>query len=177
MPLSQDQLDALRASYPKILETYPEGITNKCADFIDKLVAGITGKPYNSRKDLLTDFDRIRNGTGGFYWESKSWRGGAQGGLLARNNAWVTLNRSQAFDSTNKNQTLRAAFGFLHEIIHAVTAKDDKDISSKIRDLGFRPTYYPGSEMSFPTDADNRNLAYSGYFEQALINNCGQYGR
>lgn len=41
---------------------------------------------------------------------------------------------------------------------------------------GTAPTIIPGYTLPYPTDKDNRNLAYSGYWGQALKNACDPKG-
>jgi hypothetical protein len=162
VPLTPGQTGAIRDQIAALL-------TDKCAKFIDQLVSGQTGKSYDSKKSLLTDFDSIRDGKGGFFFGDTRHGGGASGSL-GGGNAKVNIN------SVFSNRLAGAGIGVLHEIIHIIAAADDMALSDSVRKLGIQVTGYPGYIVPYPSDKDNRNLAYSGYWGQALKNACTSKG-
>ncbi|MGI8731836.1 MAG: hypothetical protein ACR2LM_00845, partial [Pyrinomonadaceae bacterium] len=148
-------------------------LTDKCAKFIDQLVSSQTGKPYDSKSALLTDFNSIRDGKGGFFFGGTS-HGGDASGSLGSGNGTVRINNMYSF--TDSNRAFGAAFVALHEILHIVTGAGDQTLSERVKGLGIAVTAYPGYTLPYPTDKDNRNLAYSGYWGQALKNACDPKG-
>lgn len=138
--------------------------SDKCTKFINQLVSSVTGKSYDSKKSLLTDFNSIRDG-GGFFLG-----GTRHGGSASLAGKKVNIN------SMYSNNVAAAAIAFLHEIIHIVAQADDQSLSQAVKDLGISVIAYPGYIVPFPTDPDNRNLAYSGYWGQALKNACTARG-
>jgi hypothetical protein len=157
VPLTSDQTTAVRNGIGGLL-------TDKCAKFIDNLVSGVTGAAYDSKKSLLTDFDEIRDG-GGFFL----------GGTRHSGSASLSL-RKVNINSNNPSNIAGDAFGFLHEIIHIVAQANDQALSEGVKKLGIKVIGYPGYTVSYPTDPDNRNLAYSKYWGQALKNACTPKG-
>ena len=65
--MTTDQPGAIRGSIGGML-------TDACANFINKLISAQTGKAYDSKTQLLTDFDKVTSGKGGLFW------GGNRGG-------------------------------------------------------------------------------------------------
>ena len=54
----------------------------------------------------------------------------------------------------------------------------DKTLSERVQKLGITVYQYPGKVVPYPTDENNNNLAYSGYWGQALVNACDpNYGK
>ena len=155
--LTQDQLKAVRNG----IETQ---LTDKCAEFINQLVSSVTGKPYDAKKSLLTDFDAVRDG-GGFFF----------GGTIHGGDASLAAKKVNINSMYSKNVGANAIV-FLHEIIHIVAQAIDQPLSAAVRDLGITVVGYPGYIVPYPTDANNINLAYSRYFGQALINACTARG-
>ena len=71
-----------------------------------------------------------------------------------------------------------ASLGVLHEIIHVIAAADDQTLSERVKALGITVYSQPGKILPYPTDKDNSNLAFSGYWGQALLNACDpNYGK
>jgi len=162
-PLTPDQLTGVRNGIAGLL-------TDTCAKFINQIVSGRTGQPYDAKKDLLTAFDSIKNGKGGFFFGGTRYGGGQSGSLT---DGTVKVNISGDFES----RPFSAAFTALHEIIHAI-AGSDQPLSKQVSDLGIPVLAYgyPNHIVPYPTDVDNRNLAYSGYWGQALRNACDPNG-
>jgi len=167
VPLTPNQTGAIRNQIAGLL-------TDKCAKFIDQLVSSQTGKPYDSKNALLTAFDSIRDGKGGFFFGGTDGAGGTATGGLASGTGEVRISNTSHF--TDPKLAFGAAFTALHEIIHIVTLAGDQQLSERVRDLGISVTAYPGHISPYPTDKDNRNLAYSGYWGQALKNACDPRG-
>lgn len=167
VPLSPDQLSAISSQIGALLN-------DKCAKFINHIVGGRTGKPYDSKKDLLTAFNSIRDGKGGFFFGGTSY-GGDQRGSLAAGSAEIRIGNSAHF--TDPTRAFSAAFTALHEIIHAV-AGNDVQLSRQVQELGIPVLAfgYPNRVMPYPTDTDNKNLAFSSYWGQALKNACDPNG-
>jgi RHS repeat-associated protein len=166
VPMTPDQTAAIRNQIASLL-------TDKCAKFIDQLVSSQTGKPYDSKNALLTDFNSIRDGKGGFFFGGTVY-GGSASGSFANGNGRVRISNTYSF--TDPKGAFGAAFTALHEIIHIITGAGDQTLSERVRSLGITVTAYPGYTLPFPTDKDNRNLAYSGYWGQALKNACDPRG-
>ena len=167
MPLTSDQLTALRNGIAGLL-------TDPCAKFINQIVAGRTGQPYDAKKDLLTVFDSIKNGKGGFFFGGTPY-GGDQGGSLAGETAKIRISKTAYF--TDPTRAFSAALTSLQEIIHAI-AGSDQQLSKQVSDLGITVLAYgyPNHIVPYPTDSDNRNLAFSAYWGQALKNACDPNG-
>ena len=162
-PLTSDQIGAVREQVGLLL-------SDKCATFIDQIISGITGKPYDSKKQLLNDFDKVKNGKG-LSWGGK--RGGSQGGNLAAGTADIQINSMYFF--TDKKYVQSAASTVLHELIHAITEKGDIPLANLVKDLGIKVIAYPGYILGFPTDPKD-DIAHSGYWGQALKNKCSPRG-
>jgi hypothetical protein len=143
--------------------TIHDQLTDKCAEFIDDLVSSVTGKAYDSRKSLLTDFDSIRD-SGGFFL------GGTKHGGSAS-----LLGRKANINSSASHNVAAAANTFIHEIIHIVAQASDQRLSDGVRKLGIQVIGYPGYIVPYPTDSKN-DLAFSGYWGQALKNACTSKG-
>jgi hypothetical protein len=166
VPLTPGQTGAIRDQIAGLL-------TDKCAKFIDQLISNQTGKAYDSKSSLLTDFNSIRDGKGGFFFGGTVYGGGASGSL-ANGNGKVDI--SNMFSFTDSNRAFGAAFAALHEIIHVIAGANDQQLSQQVQALGMSVMAYPGYTLPYPTDKDNRNLAYSGYWGQALKNACDPKG-
>jgi hypothetical protein len=162
-PLTSDQIEAISEEIGLLL-------TDKCATFINQIVRGITGKSYDSKKQLLDDFNKVRNGKG-FTWGGM--RGGSQGGNLAAGTADIQINSMYFF--IDKKYVEGAASVTLHELIHAITGVGDIPLSNLVKELGIEVMNYPGHTATFPTDPKD-DLAHSGYWGQALKNNCSRRG-
>jgi RHS repeat-associated protein len=156
VPLTPDQLEAVR----KGIETQ---LTDKCAEFINQLVSSVTGKPYDAKKSLLTDFAGIRD-SGGFFL----------GGTIAGGSASLAGKKVNINSIYSSN--VAAGTVVLHEMIHIIAQANDQRLSQGVKALGITVTGYPGYTVPYPTDKDNRNLAYSGYWGQALKNACTARG-
>jgi len=50
---------------------------------------------------------------------------------------------------------------------------NDIELSEAVRKLRITVTQDNGKVLGYPTDPDNRNLAYSAYWGQALKQHCG----
>jgi 1,6-anhydro-N-acetylmuramate kinase len=53
--MTSDQIGAIRSTIGGFL-------TDPCAKFIDRLISAQTGKPYDSKTQLLTDFNKVKDG-------------------------------------------------------------------------------------------------------------------
>ena len=148
-------------------------LTDKCAKFINQIISSQTGKPYDSKKSLLTDFNSIRDGKGGFFFGGTSYGGDASGSLASGNG---TVRIANWYSFTDPKKAFGASFVALHEIIHIIAGAGDQTLSERVRDLGIKVMAYPGYTSPYPTDSDNRNLAFSGYWGQALKNACDPKG-
>jgi hypothetical protein len=179
--MTSDQVTAIRDSIGGML-------TDACANFIDKLISAQTGKPYDSKTQLLTDFDKVTSGKGGLFWGgNQPGSGGDAPGSIATGNASIQIDRSKYFADSHTPSTAataalsvrNAASTTLHELIHAVTGMGDVGLSRQVRKLGIPVVAfgYPGNIMPYPTDTDptdtnNSKLSYSKYWGGALNNVC-----
>jgi RHS repeat-associated protein len=161
VPMTPGQTGAIRDQIAGLL-------TDKCATFINQLVSSQTGRPYDSKSSLLTDFNSIRDGKGGFFFGGTHYAGDASG-TLAGGNGKVRINRDY---STRLGS---AAFTALHEIIHVIAGAGDRALAKSVQDLGITVVGYPGYTVPYPTNKKD-DLAFSGYWGQALINACTARG-
>jgi hypothetical protein len=172
VPMTPEQLKEIRGR----IEGY---LTDKCVKFIDKLISSQLGRAYDSRKSLLTDFDSIADtsdGKGGFFFATVPRGGGDASWSNIFGYGKVRIDHSASFIDARRASS--AAFGSLHEIIHIITKALDQTLSERVWALGITVYQYPGKVTPYPTDKDNSNLAYSGYWGQALVNACDpNYGK
>jgi YD repeat-containing protein len=185
VPMTPDQISTIRNVISDLL-------TDKCAKFIDQLVSSQTGKPYNSLKQLLTDFDSIASGKGGFFFGGNSNSrggdptGGDESGGLTYGNVTVRISMNEYFtipptgsSATSyasisfKSMSLAAALSALHEMLHGITGAADRSLSEIInKKLGITVYSAPGVVLPFPTALNNDHLDFSHYWNQALQNAC-----
>jgi len=147
-------------------------LNDKCAKFINQIVSGRTGNPYDSRKQLITDLNSVAGGNGGVFFGGNRAGGDARG-TIAGGNAEIRIDTMRQF--TDPKRAFGAAFVTLHELIHII-AGNDQQLSEQVKKLGITVIAYPGKTVPYPTDADNKNLQYSGYWGQALKNACDPKG-
>jgi hypothetical protein len=165
--MGPNQISALRFQISRLL-------SDKCVDFINNLISKVIGKPYNSKKQLLKDFDRVSNGKGGFFFKEGGVKGGNQTGNLNDGTARINI---LGHDITMENSAIPA----LHELIHAIADADDPTLAKAVRDLGITVYDYPSKSgegiSSYPeNEPDDRNGKFGGYWGQALKNACSERG-
>ena len=122
----------------------------------------MTGKPYDAKKSLLTDFDGIRD-SGGFFLG-----GTIHGGSASLAGKKVNINSMYSGN-------VAAGTVVLHEIIHIIAQAGDQQLSAAVRDLGITVVGYPGYTVPYPTNMKD-DMAFSGYWGQALKNACTARG-
>lgn len=142
-----------------------------CADFLKKL-AFITLRKDVEIADLLNEgLDRAKK-TLGIYWAKYPDAGGAafQRKIGHEHEKLAEIWFSDPRDLSNPLQVVT----FLHEVFHVGARAGDIELSQAIKSLGIEVLTDFGTKLDYPTDEDNRNYAYSGYWGQALKNHCGQ---
>jgi hypothetical protein len=148
-----------------------------CSSYVTKLISEAArqnrGNPAVSI-DPLELFDKVRK-QGGFVrlqvGTHKKPSLATISGFIPKNSATVYLPPIKIYpDSTVKEITVGSlsldSMGAFHELIHLAGSKwyTDIELSRAARVVG-GPT--------LPTDKDNRNLAFSRYFNDELKRNCG----
>lgn len=158
------------------------GLTEKCAGFIEKVAAAVLGRDFDDKTgeplmaaDILGEaFDRVKNSPRdidgrlrGFTW---GWVKKGSGGM-AGYGRFGKLNENVAqiqFPTGANVQPL----GIRHELLHVALRSDDMQLSQVVKDLGIPVFTDSGKPSDYPTDLNNDNFAYSGYWGQALKNHC-----
>jgi len=152
-----------------------DAITGDCADFLARILKAHTGRDIDPKAFLLEGFDRVRDSGPkyGFFWGGLSafpGTGGVSGwGNRGKNDAEIDYGHNGKTSSEDFQTNIA---GFIHEIVHVAAFADDKALSEAVLNAGITVYTARGEIMDFPTDKDNRNLKYSGYWGQALINHC-----
>ncbi len=149
----------------------------ECRDYVTNLINEAArqneGNPAVST-DPLDLFNRVSS-QGGFVRLQVGTHANPSyshvGGYINQNNATVYLAPLRLEPGMTAAEITRGALsldsmGAFHEIIHLAGTKwyDDLQLSRAARALG---------GPALPTDRDNRNLAFSSYFDNELKQHCG----
>jgi RHS repeat-associated protein len=108
-----------------------EFLTDKCKDFINKLVRYIKGSAYDSGKQLLDDYDKVEKQNGFFFGPVAS-----AGGAIDHQNASVTIGDN--LSSLKGYAPVYAAYTALHELIHVLVNRGDPDLARDVHDAGLK---------------------------------------
>jgi hypothetical protein len=154
--LTENEYSTVRSELAKALKS------DKCRDFIDRLVGYNNGAPYDSAKNFLGLSDYIYNSSdGGVFWGSPS-----QVGNKVRIGS----------DIRPDLNALGNAAILMHELIHRLQRRGgaDDELSRNIRDLGIVPVDKKGEPLRFPTGMrDGKPFNdFSPYWDTALHNAC-----
>lgn len=164
--LTKEEVEAVR-------DRVQSEVTNNeiCAKFIERLAFATLGKVV-SAKDLLNEGIDRANSTLGIYWSAYP---GAGGVATSHKIGTAHANVGEIWYSSKKGAMFPPnVAGLIHEIIHVAARANDIEISRVVKKLGIEVTLDDGKTvLAFPTDKNNSNLAYSGYWGQALKNHCG----
>ena len=154
-------------------------VVGKCADFISTIAKITTGKETDALTFLAEGLNRAAT-TWGVFWNGLAGFNGAGGVSTYRlagspdyDKAEIRISR-QGKDLSDT--TFRPGIvGVIHEVIHVAARTDDKALSEIVRKLGITVIADDGKTIiDFPKDVDNRNLAFSGFWGQALKNHCSE---
>jgi hypothetical protein len=135
--------------------------SEKCRNFIDKLIGYNFGAPYDSSEDFLALSDYIYNSSdGGIFW-----------GMPTQVGNKVRIGS----DSRPDLNLMSLAATLTHELIHRLQGSRgaDDELSRNIRDLGIVPLDKKGNALPFPTGGpDAKPFDWSNYWGTALNNAC-----
>lgn len=146
------------------------GQNSICADFLEKIAKITLGKDVKAVDLLNEGINRVDN-TLGFYWQNYP---GAGGVATAHKIGSPHEHMGEIWFPTNKWDLISSrVVGAIHEIMHVAARASDIDLSRAVQTLGIEVVLDSGRKMEYPTDLNNDNQAYSGYWGQALKNHCG----
>ncbi|MBK7708550.1 MAG: hypothetical protein IPJ30_23020 [Acidobacteria bacterium] len=160
--MTPEEIEEIRRVVLQRIEEIP-----MCGVFIERLGLQLTGKEMSAADFLNEAINRTKN-TLGFSWGKYGERyGGVAYFSKTSGNAEIVLeNKDRSMNPLN-------VFGLIHEILHIAFLAADQEISEVLKVLQIDVTLDRGETMKYPEDLDNRNLAYSQYFGQAVKNRCG----
>jgi hypothetical protein len=154
--LTKDEYLTIRTEMARALES------EKCRDFIDKLISYNTGTSYDSNKAFLKLSDEMFNSSdGGVFW-----------GLPTQVGNKVRIGSDIRYDLN----VMSLAATLMHELIHRLQRPggSDSELVRNIRDLGIVPLDKKGNALPIPTGVRDGKYFndWSGYWGTALNNAC-----
>lgn len=155
-------------------------LTPRCVQFVNNLVNTTTGRPYDAKKQLLSDLTRIANFSGSGLWRESGifnytnlHLGGMQGGSLAAGTAAIYIDGTYSpLRLTSPANISSDASTIFAELMHAVTAMGDVGDTRAIAEMGITPVDWSGKPLPYPQGPTSNNGPYSNYFHAAVKNAC-----
>jgi hypothetical protein len=160
--LTSDELAAFRSELAKALQS------DKCRNFIEKLISYNTGKVYSSQDHFLDYFDATAaSAEGGFFFRYP----GSGGITRQRKEDYPRILIPGQRPDLN---FLSNAATIMHELIHALTEGSDDQLDYNLRDLGITPIGKDGKPLPFPTGVRDGKAFndWSAYWDTALKSAC-----
>jgi hypothetical protein len=158
--------------FAPIFEEFKKMLTDKCKEFIDRLVSHNTGQAYDSGKSLVAHVNAIAaSPQAGIFYGPGATRGRQRFGDLEGVNIgeWVDMRFQLPAQRLRTPQLFASTL--LHEAVHTITKGIDDILTQNVLELGIVPVDQAGRPLPLPK-TKGHNSDYHRYWSAALKNAC-----